>query len=91
MTDKRVRVVASGAVQDVFFRDTTRDVAEQLSLTGWVRNRSDGRVEAEFQGPPSAVDRAVEFCRSGPRRAEVAELDVEAVDPVPDEQGFEVR
>ncbi|MGH8903133.1 MAG: acylphosphatase [Egibacteraceae bacterium] len=91
MADERIRVVVSGQVQGVFFRVTTRDVAERLHLTGWVRNRADGRVEAEFQGAPEAVKRALEFCRCGPRQAHVRTIDVERVDPVPGEQRFEVR
>ncbi|MGH3923499.1 MAG: acylphosphatase [Pseudonocardiaceae bacterium] len=91
MADERVRVVVSGQVQGVFFRVATRDVAERLHLTGWVRNRADGRVEAEFQGAPAAVERALEFCRRGPRQAHVSAVDVERVDPVPGEQRFEVR
>jgi acylphosphatase len=78
-------------VQGVFFRATTEDLAARLGLTGWVRNRSDGRVEAEFQGSGSAVDEAVEFCRSGPRQADVNDVDVEHIDEVEGEQGFQVR
>ncbi|MGH8884100.1 MAG: acylphosphatase [Egibacteraceae bacterium] len=91
MVDERVRVVVGGQVQGVFFRVSTRDVAARLNLTGWVRNRADGRVEAEFQGTPDAVRRALEFCRSGPRHAHVNHVDVERIDPVTGEQRFEVR
>jgi acylphosphatase len=91
MADKRVHVVVTGRVQGVFFRDTTCDLAERLNLTGWVRNRSDGSVEAEFQGQPAAVDRAVAFCQSGPRHADVWDVDVECVEPVPDERRFVVH
>jgi acylphosphatase len=90
MGDKRVRVVVAGQVQGVFFRDATRDLAERLDLSGWIRNRADGRVEAEFQGPSAAVDRAVTFCQSGPRHAHVTDVDVERLDPVPGERGFKV-
>lgn len=88
---RRVRVVASGRVQGVFFRASTTDEAERLGLTGWVRNRPDGRVEAEFQGPAEAVDEAIDFCRHGPGMADVRDLDVDEVDPVPDEAGFAAR
>lgn len=87
----RVRVVATGEVQGVFFRASLRDEADRLGLTGWVRNRVDGRVEAELQGPSASVERAVAFCRAGPGRARVAVLEVEPVRPVPTETGFEVR
>jgi acylphosphatase len=49
------RVVVHGSVQGVFFRDTTRRHAESRGVAGWVRNRSDGTVEAHFEGEPDAV------------------------------------
>lgn len=88
---KRVRVTAGGRVQGVFFRDSTRREAERLGVTGWVANRPDGRVEAEFQGPAEAVDEAVAFVRRGPGRANVTEFNVEDLDPVEEASGFVVR
>jgi acylphosphatase len=55
----------------VFFRDTTRREASRHGLAGWVTNRPDGAVEAVFEGEPEAVERLVEFCRRGPRGAQV--------------------
>ncbi len=81
----------SGDVQGVFFRSTTEDQARQLGVTGWVRNRGDGRVEAEFQGSPEAVEQAVAFCREGPARAHVNQVEVSDTDPVEGESGFQVR
>lgn len=86
--EARVRVLADGRVQGVFFRDSTRREAQRLGLTGWVRNRPDGRVEAEFQGPRDAVDQAVAFCRQGPGESIVETIHVEGIDPVQDESGF---
>lgn len=88
---KRVRVLAGGRVQGVFFRDSTRQEAERLGVSGWVANRADGRVEAEFQGPAEAVDEAVAFVRRGPGRANVTELNVEDLEPVQGASGFVVR
>ncbi|HVM00249.1 MAG TPA: acylphosphatase [Egibacteraceae bacterium] len=88
---KRVRVLAEGRVQGVFFRDSTRREADRLGVTGWVTNRPDGRVEAEFQGPAEAVDQAVAFCRHGPGHADVRDLVVEGLDLVDGEAGFAVR
>jgi acylphosphatase len=86
----RKRVVVSGRVQGVFFRDTTRRRAESAGVSGWVRNTRDGAVEAVFEGEPEAVDELVEFSRRGPSRAEVAA--VEVVDEEPEGlSGFEVR
>lgn len=89
--DKRVRVLAEGRVQGVFFRDSTRREANRLGLAGYVANRPDGRVEAEFQGPPGAVDEAVAFCRRGPGHADVTHVEVTDVDPEPGASGFRVR
>ena len=71
------RVVVHGAVQGVFFRDTTRRKARSRGVTGWVRNRSDGTVEALFEGAPDAVDSMVAFAQEGPRGADVERVDVE--------------
>jgi acylphosphatase len=86
----RKRVVISGRVQGVFFRDTMRQRAQAAGVAGWVRNTPDGTVEAVFEGPAEAVDELVEFSRRGPSRAEVAAVDV--VDEEPEGlSGFEVR
>jgi acylphosphatase len=86
----RRRVVAHGRVQGVFFRDSVRQRARSEGVAGWVRNRSDGAVEAAFEGPPDAVERLVGFARSGPRSADVDR--VEVADEEPEGlSGFEVR
>jgi acylphosphatase len=72
----RKRVVVHGAVQGVFFRDTTRRLAEQQGVAGWVRNNFDGTVEAVFEGEGDAVERLVRFAREGPRGAHVDHIDV---------------
>jgi acylphosphatase len=86
----RVRVVVTGRVQGVFFRDTCRERAREERIGGWVRNRGDGAVEAEFEGLPAAVDRLIAWCRTGPPRAVVDALDVTGVPPVGD-QRFRIR
>jgi acylphosphatase len=86
----RRRVIASGEVQGVFFRDATRREADQRGVAGWVRNCGDGTVEAVFEGPQEAVSALVDFCRAGPGRARVDSLDVEPEEPE-GLRGFEVR
>ena len=86
----RKRVIVSGRVQGVFFRDSTRRRAESAGVAGWVRNTADGTVEAVFEGDEAAVDEMVEFCRSGPGRAEVSAVDVEDEQPE-GLSGFDVR
>jgi acylphosphatase len=84
------RVVVHGSVQGVFFRDTTRRKAESRGVAGWVRNCSDGSVEALFEGEPDAVEAMVAFAREGPRGAQVEGVDVS--DAQPEGHGrFEIR
>ena len=86
----RKRVVIHGRVQGVFFRDSTRRLAQQHDVAGWVANRWDGTVEAVFEGDEEAVERLVRFAHDGPRGAEVDRIDV--FDEEPEElRGFAVR
>jgi len=77
----RRRVVVHGQVQGVFFRDSTRRLAEREGVAGWVRNRADGAVEAVFEGEPAAVKRLVRFARKGPQGAQVERVDVAQEEP----------
>ncbi|MHB8781262.1 MAG: acylphosphatase [Candidatus Geothermincolia bacterium] len=72
----RRRVVIAGVVQGVYFRQGTRERALRSGVTGWVSNRSDGKVEAVFEGEEALVLEMVEWCRSGPRGARVDSLDI---------------
>ena len=80
MAGTRAHVILTGDVQGVFFRGTTRLEAERRGVTGWVRNRPDGSIEAVFEGESIAVEQIVNWCRTGPPRAEVENLDVEYSD-----------
>lgn len=82
--------MARGRVQGVFFRDSTRREAERRGVSGWATNRSDGAVEAVFEGDPEAVEAMVEFIRRGPGHAEVSDVEVREEDPE-GLQGFSVR
>ena len=79
--DVRRRVVVGGRVQGVGYRESCRRQAERLGLSGWVRNRADGSVEAVFEGPAGSVDAALAWCREGPRWAAVRSFDVHDEDP----------
>jgi acylphosphatase len=72
----RRRVVVHGRVQGVFFRDTTRRLALEHGVSGWVRNTWEGTVEAVFEGRPEAVQRLVAFVRRGPTGAHVERVEV---------------
>ena len=73
-----VRVRIRGRVQGVWYRGWTVDEARRLGLSGWVRNRRDGSVEAVFSGPEHAVRAMIAYCRRGPPGALVREVTEEA-------------
>jgi acylphosphatase len=86
----RYRVVVSGHVQGVWFRDTCRREAAARGVAGWVTNRYDGTVEAVFEGAEPAVAEMVAWCRVGPPRAVVVGVDVRE-DPAEGLTGFRVE
>lgn len=71
----RTHVFVSGKVQGVYFRQNTLQAANNYGVFGWVRNLPDGRVEAVFEGDETAVNKMVEWCRSGPPSARVDNLE----------------
>jgi acylphosphatase len=81
------RIVISGRVQGVGYRDWMCRQAQAMGLSGWVRNRSDGSVEALVDGDTAAVEELLRACRSGPRLAVVTEIREDFADP-PEEPGF---
>lgn len=86
----RKRVLVSGQVQGVFFRDTCRRVAESRGVAGWVRNLDDGRVEAVFEGGDEPVGALVAWAGKGPESAVVTGVDVRD-EPAEGLSGFEIR
>lgn len=84
---KTVRATITGRVQGVFYRAWTQEQARGLGLAGWVRNRSDGTVEALFHGPEEAVDAMLRRCEDGPSAARVESVRAEPSDEDPG-QGF---
>lgn len=72
-----LRLVVHGRVQGVFFRDSMRREAQRLGVAGWVRNRSDGTVEAMVQGEAAAVDAIVRWAHRGPEHARVERVEIE--------------
>ncbi|GGM31711.1 acylphosphatase [Dactylosporangium sucinum] len=77
----RRRVLVSGRVQGVYFRDTCRRAAVVAGVGGWVRNLADGRVEAVFEGPGAGVDRMVDWVGHGPDSAVVTAVAVHEEPP----------
>lgn len=86
----RRRVTVSGRVQGVFFRDSVRRRALLNDVSGWVTNRTDGAVEAVFEGTPDDVAAMLAFVRRGPPQADVDSVNMRDEDPE-GLTGFEVR
>jgi acylphosphatase len=86
----RVRLIVHGRVQGVWFRGATEAEARRLGVAGWVRNRPDGTVEAEAEGPPAAVDALVAWAHRGPSAARVTHVTVEPIDAI-GERAFVVK
>ena len=83
-------MVVTGRVQNIWYRDSCRSEALARAVAGWVRNRSDGSVEAVFEGPPPSVDELVAWCGQGPAWARVE--GVETIDEEPrGETTFSIR
>lgn len=84
------QVIVRGRVQGVFFRAETADQARQWGVTGWVRNRSDGAVEAFIEGDKQAVEQMIAWCRHGPAAARVDDVKVTWEEPQ-DLSDFQMR
>lgn len=85
----RAHVFVSGSVQGVGYRFTTLDRANQLGISGWVRNLPDDRVEAIFEGSKAAVEEIIHWCHKGPPGAVVKDIVVDYKEPE-GIQGFEI-
>ena len=72
----RIHIIVSGRVQGVFFRSRTASEARMRGVAGWVRNLPDGRVEAVFEGNEEAVEEMISFCKQGPPKALVKNVEV---------------
>jgi acylphosphatase len=86
----RRRVLVRGFVQGVGYRYSAADAARSRGVSGWIRNRGDGGVEAAFEGEPYAVEAMIRWCERGPRGAEVDDVDV-FDEPPEGLDGFEIR
>lgn len=84
-------MIISGRVQGVYYRQSSKEQADRLGLSGWVRNRHNGTVEAVVEGAPDAVAAFIEWCHRGPPHARVDGVDRTDGDPVQMTGGFTVR
>jgi len=71
----RLHAIISGRVQGVFFRVNTRNKANDLGLTGWVKNRWDDKVEVVCEGPKEKIDRMLEWLKKGPKYSKVTQVE----------------
>ena len=86
-----VHVLISGKVQGVWFRASTKQKAEELGITGWVRNTSDGKVEAVFEGEEKIVQKMIEWCHHGPPLAKVEHVEIKQQKPSNGFEGFSIK
>ena len=75
---KHINITIYGKVQGVFFRATTKAVADQLGVKGFVKNQSDGSVYIEAEGDDFSMDSFLEWCNEGPEKAKVEKVDTSA-------------
>ncbi|RAW02706.1 acylphosphatase [Pseudochryseolinea flava] len=73
---KHLIIKVSGKVQGVFYRASTKEIADQLALTGFVRNEDDGSVYIEVEGDDAVLQQFVSWCKQGPRMANVNAVDI---------------
>ena len=88
---RRVHVIVEGRVQGVYFRAYTRDEALNLGLTGWVKNRRDGSVEALIEGDKAAVEKMLSWFYKGSPYSNVEKVIVTEESPVGDSADFEIH
>ncbi|WP_421723564.1 acylphosphatase [Bauldia sp.] len=90
MERRTIRIIVHGRVQGVGYRAWLAKRAARFGLNGWVRNRSDGTVEAVLSGPAPDVDNAIAASRQGPRAADVSRIETDTYDEVVTD-GFKTR
>jgi acylphosphatase len=90
MKNVRARVIIEGIVQGVFFRAHTQKEAQHLGVSGWVKNRHDGTVEALFEGDQERVQTMINWCHAGPPHALVDNVNISWGDYTGEYSGFSV-
>ncbi|HCC68886.1 MAG TPA: acylphosphatase [Nitrospiraceae bacterium] len=91
MEKVRAHLLINGDVQGVYFRANTRNKAQSLGISGWVRNLPDGKVEAVFEGPKVMVEEVVKWCHEGPPGARVTGVDVRWLEYKGEFMSFDIR
>lgn len=78
-----VHLIIKGRVQGVSYRFAAKEMATNLSLTGWVKNTAEGHVEAIVSGPEPALQQFIDWCRQGPRLASVSDVIIQRIPELP--------
>ncbi|MEO6838998.1 MAG: acylphosphatase [Ginsengibacter sp.] len=84
-----VHLLITGKVQGVFFRETSRKMAEKLNIKGWIKNTTDDKVEAMITGEEMNLEEFIKWCKVGPERADVEEVKI-SKEPLSNFEKFEV-
>ena len=87
---RRIRAIVSGRVQGVAYRASTVTEARRLGVVGWVKNRSDGRVELEAEGPDDMINALIRWCHEGPPAAKVDRVEVSEIGATNSEREFDI-
>ena len=87
----RAHLLISGRVQGVWYRGSTKQQADDLGLTGWVRNCPSGQVEVVVEGADAAIDKLISWCRTGPSMARVTDVRIDFDDYCGEFVGFRVK
>ena len=90
MAKARAHLIIHGRVQGVFFRYSTKEAADPLGVTGWVRNRRDGTVEVVAEGEKERVEELVNWCHHGPPHSRVTDVEVNWEDPTGEFDSFQM-
>ena len=87
---RRIRAIVSGRVQGVAYRASACTEARRLGVVGWVKNRDDGSVELEAEGPDDMVAALIQWCHQGPPAASVGRVAVEEIPPGGSDRDFTI-
>ncbi|MGC8578839.1 MAG: acylphosphatase [bacterium] len=87
---RHVHLKIMGRVQGVWFRASTKEIADKLGIKGWVRNLPDGSVEVDATGNADAIEEFIQWCHKGPPGARVTDVSIEYVESMADYTDFKI-
>ncbi len=87
---RHVHIIIHGRVQGVWFRASTKEIADSLGVKGWVRNLPDNSVEIDAQGETDILEKFIQWCHEGPPGARVTDIDIQELETASTVQDFRV-